>query len=137
MKRIFSLLLTLCLLLSTLAVLNTLIVSVRSRRWDMGVLRACGMTRGGLVRMIAAESILMGICACIMSLASGVFYAYLALKLVDFAPMFGIIAPEMLIPWSKLFYGFALTLGVCFCAGIIPAITAGMTDTTTLLQRKE
>ena len=125
------------LLLSTLAVLNTMIVSVRSRRWEMGVLRACGMTRGGLVRMIAAESILMGICACIMSLASGVFYAYLALKLVDFAPMFGIIAPEMLIPWSKLFYGFALTLGVCFCAGIVPAITAGMADTTTLLQRKE
>ena len=125
------------LLLSTLAVLNTMIVSVRSRRWEMGVLRACGMTRSGLVRMIAAESILMGICACIMSLASGVFYAYLALKLVDFAPMFGIIAPEMLIPWSKLFYGFALTLGVCFCAGIVPAITAGMTDTTTLLQRKE
>lgn len=125
------------LILSTLAVINTMIVSVRSRRWEMGVLRACGMTRGGLVRLVIAESLLIGSCVCVMSFAAGTFYAHLALKLVDFAPMFGIIAPPMLIPWSELAKGYILALGVCFCAGIVPAITTGLSETTGLLQRKE
>ena len=46
----------LILLLSTFAVLNTIIVSVRARRREIGVLRACGVTRYGLIRMVLAES---------------------------------------------------------------------------------
>ena len=61
----------LILLLSTFAVLNTIVVSVRARRWEIGVLRANGVTRGGLVRMILAESLLIGLCACVLSFCFG------------------------------------------------------------------
>lgn len=125
------------LILSVIAVLNTMIVSVRARRWEMGVLRACGITRGGLIRMILAESLLIGFCACVMSFSFGLFYAWIAAEMVEFAPVFGVIAPPLVIPWAKLAYGYLLAMAVCILAGIYPAISAGLRDAADLLRRKE
>lgn len=121
------------LVLSSLALLNTMVVSVRSRRWELGVLRACGVTRGGLVRMILAESLLVGLCACLLSLAFGVYYAWLATRLVDLAPMFGIIAPPLDLPWLRLLPGYALALLIALAAGAIPAVLIGRQDIARLL----
>ncbi|MBR4673234.1 MAG: FtsX-like permease family protein [Victivallales bacterium] len=125
------------LLLSTIAVINTMVVSVRSRRWEMGILRACGVTRWGLVRMILAEALLIGLCACVLSFCFGLFYAWVATSMVTLAPMFGVIAPPLTIPWGPLAHGFALAIGVCALAGIWPALAAGLTETAKLLQNKE
>ena len=122
------------LLLSTIAVINTMVVSVRSRRLEMGILRACGITRWGLVRMILAEALLIGLCACVLSFCFGLFYAWVATSMVTLAPMFGVIAPPLTIPWGPLARGFALAIGVCALAGIWPAIAAGLTETSKLLQ---
>ncbi|MBR4222810.1 MAG: ABC transporter permease, partial [Victivallales bacterium] len=125
------------LLLSTIAVINTMVVSVRSRRWEMGILRACGVTRWGLVRMILAEALLIGLCACVLSFCFGLFYAWVATSMVTLAPMFGVIAPPLTIPWTPLAQGFALAIGVCALAGAWPALAAGLTETSKLLQNKE
>ena len=125
------------LLLSTIAVINTMVVSVRSRRWEMGILRACGVTRWGLVRMILAEALLIGLCACVLSFCFGLFYAWVATSMVTLAPMFGVIAPPLTIPWAPLVRGFALAIGVCALAGIWPALAAGLTETSKLLQNQE
>ncbi|MBQ9367584.1 MAG: FtsX-like permease family protein [Victivallales bacterium] len=121
------------LLLSTIAVINTMVVSVRSRRWEMGILRACGVTRWGLVRMILAEALLIGLCACVLSFCFGLFYAWVATSMVTLAPMFGVIAPPLTIPWTPLAQGFALAIGVCALAGAWPALAAGLTETSKLL----
>ena len=121
------------LVLSSLALLNTMVVSVRSRRWELGVLRACGVSRGGLVRMILAEALLVGCCACLLSLAFGVYYAWLATRLVDLAPMFGIIAPPLDLPWLRLLPGYALALLIALAAGAIPAALIGRQDIARLL----
>ena len=125
------------LVLSTLAVINTMVVSVRARRWEFGVLRANGITRGGLLRMIVAESVMIGICACVMSFCFGLFYSWLAKSLVDYAPMFGIIAPPLSIPWGKLLPGYALAVGLSVAAGILPAFFASLQEISRLLQRRE
>lgn len=125
------------LILSTIAVINTMVVSVRSRRWEMGVLRACGVTRFGLVRMILAESVLIGLCACVMSFSFGLFYAWVAAAMVEYAPVFGVIAPPMTVPWSQLATGYLLAIALCAFAGMQPAVSTGFTETSTLLQRRE
>lgn len=127
----------LILLLSTFAVLNTIVVSVRARRWEIGVLRANGVTRGGLVRMILAESLLIGLCTCVLSFCFGLYYAILATKLVDYAPIFGVIAPPLTIPWTRLLPGYAAAVIVAALAGILPAIAIARRETASLLQRTQ
>ena len=46
---------------AALGVTNTIMASIRSRRWELGVLRSIGVTRGQLLRMVLAESALLGI----------------------------------------------------------------------------
>lgn len=125
------------LILSSIAIVNTMVVSVRSRRWELGVIRACGVTRCGLARIIFAEAILIGICAMVVSFAFGLYYSWLTTQMIDLAPMFGVIAPPLTIPWSRLLPGYALTLALAALAGIFPALATGMKDVATLLQRRD
>ncbi len=125
------------LVLAVLAVINTMVVSVRNRRWELGVLRACGVTRGGLVRIVLAEAVLIGLSACVLSFAFGVFYSWLADKMVEAAPMFGCIAPPLVVPWAKLLPGYALAVCLAAAAGVVPALRAGLAETSSLLQRPE
>ena len=121
------------LAISTIAILNTMIVSVFTRRWEMGVLRACGVTRGGLVRLILSESVLIGFCAIVMSFLFGVFYSWL---LIHVTSMFGIVTPPLIIPWSKIGTGFGLAVLICVAASLYPAFVTGLKEPVQLLQRK-
>lgn len=125
------------LILSTIAVLNTMVISVRSRWWEMGVLRAYGVTRSGLIRMILAESILIGLCACVLSFSFGWFYAWLANGMVQYTSFFGEVPPPVVVPWNQLGTGYFLALAVCLLASLWPAFTAGLREPSQLLQRKE
>ena len=49
---------------ASLGVTNTIMASVRSRRWQFGVLRSIGVTRGTLLRIVLAEAALLGLIAC-------------------------------------------------------------------------
>jgi putative ABC transport system permease protein len=60
------------LAVASIGVLNAILASVRGRRWDVGVLRALGFTRGTLVRLVVAEALLVGVVACLLSLGFGV-----------------------------------------------------------------
>lgn len=126
------------LIITTLAVMNTMMASVRTRRWEMGILRAYGVTRGGLVRLIFAEALLIGICACVLCFGFGAFAAACTIKGVSgFGGFLAGITPALVIPWSKLGFGFGIALGVCIIAAIIPAIRAGREEPASLLVRKE
>ena len=126
------------LLMTTLAVMNTMIASVRTRRWEMGILRAYGVTRGGLVRLIFAEAVLIGLTACVLSFGFGAFTTLCILKgsASMFSDFLSGVIPALVIPWEKLCVGFAITLGVCVFAAIYPAIRAGMEEPADLLRRK-
>ncbi|MBR0460148.1 MAG: FtsX-like permease family protein [Victivallales bacterium] len=122
---------------SILAILNTMVVSVKSRRWELGVMRACGVTRFGILRLILAEALLIGFAACTLSFAAGLFYAWCAISLVDFAPLFGVIAPPLHIPWHDLASGYLLAIALSAIAGIYPAFQTASTEPSVLLARKE
>ena len=55
--------------LASLGVANTIMASVRSRRWQFGVLRSIGLGRGDLLRLILAEAIMLGLVGVVLGLA--------------------------------------------------------------------
>ena len=122
------------LAVAALGVINTVLSSVRSRRWDMGVLRAIGITRFGLVRMIVAEAILVGVVACLLSLGFGVMAGYCGTGITRYVNIRGGMITPLIIPWAKLTIGFGGTLGLCLLAALWPAIAAGRTEPLKLLQ---
>ncbi len=122
------------LLIATLAVVNTVMASVRVRRWEMGVLRAIGITRFGLVRMILAESILIGIVACLVSIGFGVMAGWCGTGISQYVSFFGGLDTPLVVPWAKIGLAGGGTLLLCLVAALWPAISTGRRETLKLLQ---
>ena len=66
------------LAIGLLALLSTLLVSLLARQRELGMLRAIGLSRGQLARvMILAEAMLLGLFGGLVAAALGVFIARL------------------------------------------------------------
>jgi putative ABC transport system permease protein len=112
------------LIIAGLAVMNTIMASVRTRRHAIGVMRAVGVTRSQVVRLIWAEGILLGLAAVILSFCLALLVSWGALEIQRYGYLFGAIVPEISIPWTHLAVGTALTLILCWLAGT--AVAAGL-----------
>lgn len=119
---------------TALGVVNTIAASVRARRWELGVLRAMGTTRGGLLRMILAEGMLIGVAACLLSLAFGVMAGYCGTGITRYVNVRGGLVTPLTIPWEQIGVGFAIALGMCLLAALGPALLTARRDTLTLLK---
>jgi putative ABC transport system permease protein len=122
------------LLVTSLGVINTVLSSIRARRWDLGVLRALGLTRFGLFRLIVAESLLIGVVACLLSLGFGAMAGYCGTGVTRYINIRGGQYTPLVIPWAKLVVGFAMALGLCLLAALWPAFRTGRTEPLRLLQ---
>lgn len=122
------------LLVTALGVINTIIASIRARQWDLGVLRAVGVTRIGLFRMILCEAVLMGVAACLLSLGFGIAAGYCGTEISRYVNMRGGQITPLIIPWAKISIGFALTVGLCLLAALWPAIRTGRAEPLVLLK---
>jgi len=71
----FDVLALIAVAVGSLGVINTLTMSVIERTQEIGMLRAIGMTRGQVIRMVLAEAGLMGLFGGLLGLASGVILA--------------------------------------------------------------
>ena len=120
------------LAIAAIAVVGAVANSVRSRRWQFGIMRALGTTRGAIVRIILAESVMIGVVASAASFTFGTLAAKGALKLGQ--SMFGTKNPPMILPTEGLLIGLSLTLALCVAAALYPAIQTGRTEPLKLLQ---
>ena len=121
------------LLFSALAVINTMLAAVRARRWEFGVLRALGVTRAALVRLILAESALVGLTACSLGLSAGLLAGWCGTGASQ-QGTFGGLEVSLVLPWRQLLPVLGLTVLLCLLAGLWPALRAGRADPLTLLQ---
>lgn len=121
------------LVIMSLAVANTIIASVRSRTWEFGVMRSIGVTRSQLARLVIAETILIAIAACTLSLLFGLVAGWCGVGMAQFGGWFA-GPPSFMIPWGQLSIGFAITIGLCLLAGLWPAIRTGRAEPLELLQ---
>ena len=122
------------LLITSLGVVNTVMASVRARQWEFGVLRAMGITRCGLARLILAEGLLIAVIACLLSLGFGVLAGWCGTGISQYVSFFGGMDTPLLIPWMQLAMGFGITMGLCLLAAVWPAESAAFREPLSLLQ---
>ena len=139
-QRADSMIWTMCqlplltLVVSSLGVINTVMASVRARRWELGVLRSVGLSRNGLFRLILAEGVLIGLVACTLSLAFGVMAGWCGIGISQYVSFFGGMETPLVVPWTKMAGGFGLAWALCLAGAFGPALSAARQDPLSLLQ---
>ncbi|MFC5801982.1 ABC transporter permease [Streptomyces formicae] len=108
--------LALTVVVAVLGVVNTLAMSVHERAQEIGLLRAIGLDRAGVKRMVRLESLAISLFGGALGVGLGVFFGWAVGKLV--ATMQGIDSWTLVLPWGRL----ALFLAVAALVGVIAAL---------------
>ena len=107
--------LTLAVFVSIFGMINTLVLSVYERTREIGMLRAIGMTRRQVRRMIRQESIITALIGAAIGLPLGIFLAALVNRaLSEYDVRFA-------IPWGQLFVLTIVAIVIGILAAIMPA----------------
>ena len=119
------------LAVASLGVANTVMAGVRARRYQLGVLRAVGVTRGELTRLIVAEALLLGLAAAALGVAAGLTLALNARRLQAWTVGY---VPPLRIAWDVVAVGVLAVVAVSLLASLWPAASAARTQVLRLLQ---
>ncbi|SED04414.1 ABC transporter permease [Streptomyces sp. TLI_105] len=103
--------------ISALGIVNTLAMSVAERTREIGALRALGMDRAGIRRMIRLEALTVAGFGTLLGLAGGLFGAWAVGSLANGAIDQYTLAP----PWGTLLLVCLLSLAVGVLAAAVPA----------------
>ncbi|MBW5484193.1 ABC transporter permease [Streptomyces bambusae] len=110
-------LLGLGVVVASLGIVNTLAMSVSERTREIGVLRAVGMDRAGVRRMIRLEALVIAAFGTLLGLAGGLFAAWAVGALAN-----GAVAQYSLaVPWGTLLVICLLSLATGTAAAAAPA----------------
>ncbi|MGE9266953.1 MAG: ABC transporter permease [Verrucomicrobiales bacterium] len=123
------------LVITTIGVLNALLAAVRSRRWEFGILRAIGHSRGTLVRLVMAEGLLIGVVAMVVSLIFGILAGWSGAGISRYVSFFGGMDPTLVVPWAAILPGLGAVLGLTALAAVWPALSIGRVKPLELLQQ--
>lgn len=123
------------LAITAVGVLNALLASARAGRWETGVLRAVGITRGTVVRLVIAEGLLIGLVACLVSLAFGLLAGWCGAGISRHISFFGGMTQELVIPWPPVLAGMGAVLALSSLAAAWPAFSLGKAKPLELLQQ--
>ncbi|MFE0106107.1 ABC transporter permease [Streptomyces sp. NPDC059009] len=112
-------LLGLAIVIAVLGVVNTLALSVVERTREIGLLRAIGLARRQLRRMIRLESVVIAVFGAVLGLALGLVWGVAVSQVLALQGM-----KEFAVPWTTL---VAVVLGsvvVGIVAALLPALRA-------------
>jgi putative ABC transport system permease protein len=119
-------LLSLSILISLFGIVNTLVLTVFERTRELGMLRAIGMTRRQVRRMIRHESIITALIGAALGIPVGVALALMVGKAISY--------PAFTIPWGTLIVFVIAAILAGLVAAIIPARRAGKLNVLEALQ---
>ena len=125
------------MVIAVLAVLNTVLASVQSRRREFGLMRAVGVPGGMVMRMLWAETLMVSLCAVVMSLALGVLGAWCSIQILEYGYHFGIVTPPVTMPWAHLACAVLLVLALSSLACLLPSWRMKHASVTDLLSVRE
>lgn len=115
-------LLALAIVIAVIGIVNTLGLSVLERTRELGLLRAIGLTRRQLRRMVTLESVAIALLGAVLGLALGVVFGVLLRQaLADDLTSLG-------LPLGQLVAFLVVAVVVGVLAAIVPAIRAGRLD---------
>jgi putative ABC transport system permease protein len=102
-------LLGLSVAIGILGIVNTMALSILERTRELGLLRAIGLRRSHLVRMVVSESLVMAVFGALLGLAAGGAAGAAAAH---------VLGLTLAIPWTSL----AVFLGLAVVAGLLAAL---------------
>jgi putative ABC transport system permease protein len=116
---LFDALALLAVVIGGLGIANTLSMNVLERVRELGVLRAAGMTRRQVWRMVVVEAGILGLVGALLGIVGGLV-AGVGMRVVGPA---GSLAGS--VPWPSIGLALVLGLGVSMLAAAYPAWLAG------------
>lgn len=120
-------LLTLAIVIAVIGIINTLGLSVIERTREIGLLRAVGMSRAKLRRMITLESVTIALLGAVLGMALGLLIGVLLQRaLEDDLTSLGLPVAQL-----ALFLVVAVVVGVL--AAVVPAIRASRLNVLTAI----
>ncbi|MEH6374690.1 FtsX-like permease family protein [Streptomyces sp. KLMMK] len=110
-------LLAMAVIVAVLGVINTLAMSVFERQQEIGMLRAIGLDRKGIKRMVRLESLVISLFGGVMGVGLGVFFGWAAGDLIRK----GLSTYELVLPWGRMGLFLLLAAVVGVLAALWPA----------------
>lgn len=127
---ILSVIPTVGLVVAALGLANLMAANVASRRRQIAVLRAIGLTRGQMTRIVVGEALVLGLLGSAIGVGLGLLLARtsngLTRALSGFEPVYA-------VDWPRVAAGAALAIILCMFAALVPAARAGRTDIVSVL----
>jgi putative ABC transport system permease protein len=124
--NVLYVLLALSVLVSVFGIVNVLVLTVFERTRELGMLRAIGMTRRQVRRMIRHESVITSLIGAVIGCALGLVLAALLIGRVDEITFY--------TPWSQLVVFLIAAIIVGIIAAIFPARRAAKLNPLEALQ---
>ncbi|MEU3784450.1 FtsX-like permease family protein [Streptomyces sp900129855] len=110
-------LLAMAVIVAVLGVINTLAMSVFERSQEIGMLRAIGLDRRSVKRMVRLESLVISLFGGVLGLGLGVFFGWAAGELIGTK----MATYELVLPWGRMALFLVLAAGVGILASLWPA----------------
>ncbi|MFC4327756.1 ABC transporter permease [Streptomyces andamanensis] len=107
-------LLAMAVIVAVLGVINTLAMSVFERSQEIGMLRAIGLDRKGVKRMVRLESLVIALFGGVLGIGLGVFFGWATGQLVGSK----MATYELILPWGRM----ALFLLLAALVGVLAAL---------------
>jgi putative ABC transport system permease protein len=123
-------LLAMAVIVAVLGVINTLAMSVFERSQEIGMLRAVGLDRKAIKRMVRLESLVISLFGGVLGIGLGVFFGWAAGELLGSK----MATYELVLPWARMgiFLLLAATVGVL--AALWPARRAARLNMLTAIK---
>jgi putative ABC transport system permease protein len=135
MLMLLYVLLGLSVLVSLFGIVNTLVLSIVERTRELGALRAVGMTRRQLRRMIRHESVITALIGATMGFVLGIGLAALVIRrLSDYSVSTGGDGMHLALPVGSLVVFALAAVAAGILAAVFPARRAGRLNVLSALQ---
>ncbi|MGC0331506.1 putative ABC transport system permease protein [Streptomyces sp. SAI-170] len=123
-------LLAMAVIVAVLGVINTLAMSVFERSQEIGMLRAVGLDRRDVKRMVRLESLVISLFGGVLGIGLGVFFGWAAGELLGTS----MATYELVLPWGRMGLFLLLAAGVGTLAALWPARRAARLDMLTAIK---
>ncbi len=107
------------LLVTSTGIAALLVASVRGSRREFAMMRAVGMTRGQLSRLLLGEAMLVTFCALVVSVVFGGFVGWSFTGLTRLGMNWG-LPPGLVIPRGQVVRGVLFAFALCLLMAALP-----------------
>nr|MDO8099002.1 FtsX-like permease family protein [Candidatus Njordarchaeota archaeon] len=131
---------TISLAVACILIMNSLLMAVNERKYEIGVLRSIGSSRGAIFRMFLLEGFFFGVVGGILGIGFGIFLSYfLALYMTSLlsggiarqGPAQGLVpieTPSLIVNSNVLIFGAIAGIIVAVVGSLYPALSASRTN---------